>query len=257
MRPAPLTVVSSLRDMVDANPGRPLLTMYDDATGDRVELSGATFDNWVCKLVNLFVVDWDLPPAASIRVNLPAHWQTFVALVAAWSAGLVVTRERSPGVAASVVGPDDLGSTDHAADHAADHEYAGEVLACSLRPRGQRFESPLPAGWHDWGAEIPAQPDQIVLPRQVHPGDPGLLEPKGAISHAEILERGRAAAERLGLARGDRLLTDLNPASTEGLDLGLLAPLSVGASVVLLTHASETRRAVVSAQERVTCEAVS
>jgi uncharacterized protein (TIGR03089 family) len=32
---------------------RPLITYYDDETGERVELSVATFDNWVAKTVGL------------------------------------------------------------------------------------------------------------------------------------------------------------------------------------------------------------
>ena len=42
-------------DAVAADPTRPLLTWYDDATGERTELSGATLANWVAKTANLLV----------------------------------------------------------------------------------------------------------------------------------------------------------------------------------------------------------
>src|SRR5262245_66226190 len=38
-----------------ADPTRPLLTWYDDTTGERTELSGATLGNWVAKTANLLV----------------------------------------------------------------------------------------------------------------------------------------------------------------------------------------------------------
>src|SRR5579859_6537412 len=42
-----------LRSLLEADPARPLITFYDDATGERVELSVKTFDNWVAKTANL------------------------------------------------------------------------------------------------------------------------------------------------------------------------------------------------------------
>ena len=40
---------------VAADPTRPLLTYYDDATGERTELSGTSLANWVAKTANLLV----------------------------------------------------------------------------------------------------------------------------------------------------------------------------------------------------------
>ena len=37
----------------DADPSRPFVTAYDGPVGGRVELSGATFDNWVAKTANM------------------------------------------------------------------------------------------------------------------------------------------------------------------------------------------------------------
>ena len=38
-----------LAELLRADAGRPLVTFYDDATGERVELSVATYANWVAK----------------------------------------------------------------------------------------------------------------------------------------------------------------------------------------------------------------
>ena len=68
----------------------PLVTFYDDATGERIELSGATFGNWVAKTANLLVDGLGAEPGDQVALALPPHWQTAVWLFACWSAGLVV-----------------------------------------------------------------------------------------------------------------------------------------------------------------------
>src|SRR6266536_5713875 len=75
---------------VRADPTRPLLTFYDDATGERTELSGATLANWVAKTANLLVDGCGLGPGDRAAVLLPPHWQTAAVLLGCWSAGLVV-----------------------------------------------------------------------------------------------------------------------------------------------------------------------
>lgn len=85
------TVVSALAAALHTAPGRPLLTTYDEITGERVELSLATFDNWVCKLANLFGSDWDLQPGDLVGIRLERPWQLLAVTVAAWTAGLTVT----------------------------------------------------------------------------------------------------------------------------------------------------------------------
>jgi uncharacterized protein (TIGR03089 family) len=51
MRPTgPAALLATARDR---DPARPLVTHYDDATGERVELSATTLENWVSKTANL------------------------------------------------------------------------------------------------------------------------------------------------------------------------------------------------------------
>ena len=73
-----------------ADPARPLLTFYDDATDERTELSVTTFANWVAKTANLLQDEFDVGPGSTVAVALPVHWQTAAVLLAAWSCGAAV-----------------------------------------------------------------------------------------------------------------------------------------------------------------------
>lgn len=66
---------------------RPLITWYDDATGDRVELSVATTANWAAKIANHLVAELDVQPGDEVRVDPVLHWSTAVVLLGAWTAG--------------------------------------------------------------------------------------------------------------------------------------------------------------------------
>ena len=67
------TVGRLFQTLVAPDPTRPLLTFYDDATGERTELSGATLGNWVAKTANTLVDDLDLEPGQWAAVGLPPH----------------------------------------------------------------------------------------------------------------------------------------------------------------------------------------
>ncbi len=86
---------------------RPLVTFYDDATGERVELSVTTYANWVAKTAALVQDELDLERGAEVLLDLPTHWLGAVWLGAAWSLGLVVTDDpaRADEVDLVVCGP--------------------------------------------------------------------------------------------------------------------------------------------------------
>jgi len=66
---------------------RPFLTWYDDATGDRVELSVATTANWAAKIANHLMDELDVQPGDDVTVDPALHWTTAVVLLGAWVAG--------------------------------------------------------------------------------------------------------------------------------------------------------------------------
>ena len=57
---SPATFADVLARQLRHNPGRPFITFYDDATGERVELSVTTYANWVAKTASLLADEHDL-----------------------------------------------------------------------------------------------------------------------------------------------------------------------------------------------------
>ncbi|WP_433889755.1 TIGR03089 family protein [Streptomyces sp. CA-111067] len=212
-----------------ADPGRPLVTFYDDETGERVELSVATFSNWVAKTANLLQEELGAQPGDRLALLLPAHWQTAVWLLAGFSTGVLVAPGGDPAGADLVVsGPDTLDAA---------LTCKGERMALALRPLGGRFPTP-PAGFADYAVEVPSQGDRFVPYEPVGPDAPALELPDGGgvLAGGEVVARARASAAGLGLVPGSRLLSGLPFDGWDGLAAGLLAPLAADASVVLCRH---------------------
>jgi uncharacterized protein (TIGR03089 family) len=229
------TFAHVLTDLLRTEPGRPLVTYYDHATGERVELSVTTYANWVAKAASLLVEEYDLERGQGLHVDLPTHWLGPVFLGAAWTVGLVVT---TPEAADAVVcGPDGL---DAWAGRAGDLP----VLACSLLPMGVRFADPLPEGVHDVGVEVWSQPDAFAAWDPPGDDDPALP----GVTHGELWST--AAAGSL-LSDGGRLLTEANPASPPGIAT-FVEPLARGGSLVLVSHADPARLEATYDAERAT-----
>ncbi|AXK33898.1 TIGR03089 family protein [Streptomyces armeniacus] len=217
------------------DPARPLVTFYDDATGERVELSVATFANWVAKTANLLQDELGAEPGDRLALLLPAHWQTAVWLLACSATGVVADVAGDPaGADLAVAGPDTLDAA---------RACGGERVALSLRPLGARFPQP-PEGFTDYAVEVPGQGDRFAPYVPVDPDAAALALPgdargggspsqAGELSGAQVVERARADAGVRGLAPGSRLLSTLGYDSWDGLSAGLYAPLAAGASVVL------------------------
>lgn len=239
------TLLDLLGAALSRDPGRPVVTFYDEATGERVELSHATFDNWVSKIANLFADEIGLEPGDRLRVDLPTHWLGPAVVIAGWTAGLVLTDDNSlPDV--RVVGPDAVGRPDAEATHV-------PTVACSLRPLGGRFLESLPQGWLDFAVEVPPQPDALMT-TQAHAADDDAVSCGGIVtSGADLVQLGRAHARDMSLDQGGRVATDVNPADPATFATSLLAPVVADASVVLVVNASPDRRSAIVEQERVTC----
>jgi uncharacterized protein (TIGR03089 family) len=217
-----------LRLALSDDPARPVLTFYDDATGERVELSVATLANWVAKTANLLQDDLAVQPGDRVALLLPGHWQTAAWLLACFAAGVVAAPGGDPAACEVVVsGPDALEAA---------RACRGERVALSLRPLGVRFPA-APEGFSDYAVEVPSQGDRFTPYAPVEPDAPALALPDGTVLTGEqVVARARADAERLGLAPGDRLLSGLAWDGWAGLSAGLLAPLAAGGSVVLCRH---------------------
>ncbi|MCM2390074.1 TIGR03089 family protein [Streptomyces albipurpureus] len=224
------TPADLLRSALATDPTRPLVTFYDDATGERVELSVATFANWVAKTANLLQGDLSAEPGDRLALLLPAHWQSAVWLLACSSVGALVDVGGDPAKADLVVsGPDTLEEA---------RSCPGERVALALRPMGGRFAQ-TPAGFSDYAVEVPSQGDRFAPYAPVDPDEPALVVGGLELSGTELVDRARADAESLGLKSGSRLLSGLGYDSWAGLSAGLFGPLAVGGSVVLCRHVDQ------------------
>ncbi|MCW8215481.1 TIGR03089 family protein [Streptomyces griseolus] len=244
------TPADLLRSALAADPARPLVTFYDDATGERVELSVATFANWVAKTANLLQGDLAAEPGDRLALLLPAHWQSAVWLLACSSVGVVADVQGDPASADLVVsGPDTLERA---------RACRGERVALALRPLGGRFPEP-PEGFADYAVEVPGQGDRFAPYAPVDPEAPALTVGGVGRTAAQVVARAREDAAELGLVPGSRLLTGRTYDTWEGLSAGLFAPLAAGASVVLCRHLDrldENALATRIESERVTGTAV-
>jgi uncharacterized protein (TIGR03089 family) len=218
-----------------SNAARPFLTFHDDGTGERVELSYATFGNWLAKTANLIQDDLMPGPGDRITVNARPHWLTAVWAVAPLLAGVVVDPWGEPKSAhTAVCGPDE-----EALDAA--RECPGERLALSLLPLGRPFEL-IPEGFRDYAAEVRGFGDRFAAFDPPAAGTEALVVDGRTLTHGELVE---AATARNGvpLTSADRLLVDARRDRFSGTELvdWLFAPLVAGAAVVLVRGAGPDR----------------
>lgn len=221
------------------DPGRPLVTFYDHATDERVELSVTTYANWVAKASGLLTDVADLERGMSLRIDLPPHWLSTVFLGAAWTVGLRVTTSDDPD--AVVCGPEGMARW-------APRASAVPVLACSLRPLGVRFAEPLPAGVLDVGVEIWSQPDGFTA------WDPPTGDDLATDDLTQRQVHDLTAAVGSVLTDGGRLLSVADPASPPGMAT-FTEPLVRGGSLVLVRNPDPARLDSVHDAERATARA--
>jgi uncharacterized protein (TIGR03089 family) len=246
----PLLPGDLLAAAVRRNAAAPLITHYDDATGERIELSGTTLANWVAKTANLLQDEFDVAIGSLVAVSLPVHWQTAAVLLATWSCGAAVleTAAEDEGALSGV----DVVLAEQARLVPLEEVVDGDLLVgLSLHPLGMGMTGYVgPA--RDFAAEVRVHGDAFVALAPPDPAAPGLVA--GGLN-LTLGELGGAAAElatRLGMTTGDRVLVDEHVAAEAGPITWLLAPLAAGASIVLCRNAVAEGLASRAASERVT-----
>ncbi len=238
-----MTPADLLRRALAEDPARPFVTYYDDATGERVELSVATFDNWVAKTANLIQEGLLLEPGARVALALPTHWQAQVWLMACWSAGVVAVPGGDPAGCDAVV-------TDAAGVETA-RACPGERVVLSLHPLGLPSPEPVP-GFVEYATEVRQYGDRFIPYAPVDPDAPALEVAGRVRSGAELVEQAEHTANQDGWDAGTRVLTTLDLSGWEGILGGLLVPLAAGASVVLCRNLNLGKLPERRAAERVT-----
>lgn len=143
---------SILTKALQSDPGRPLLTMYDDAPApgsERIELSVTTFANWVWKTANFLLDELMLEPGEPVAVALPAHWQAAVIEVAVLVAGGALSAEPARITCW-------LEGTELPSDPVVE-----EVVGLALRPMGLGLRS-SPPGVLDYAVDVRAHGDHFA-----------------------------------------------------------------------------------------------
>jgi uncharacterized protein (TIGR03089 family) len=210
-----------LDPLLRTDPVGPRITYYDDAGGERIELSAVTLANWAAKTGNLLRDEFGAGPATRIAVLLPAHWQTAAVLFGVWWIGAEVVLGGDPADSA-------LCTVLRLAEADAAVGAGGEVAVLSLDPFG-RPAPDLPVGVTDYATAVRVHGDQIVPAR--HPG-PALA----GRSVDEVLAACQISAATRNLTSVDRVLCTMSWDQPDDLIDGLLAILAVGASLVQVAN---------------------
>ncbi len=222
-----------------ADPSGPLVTFYDDATGERAELSARSLANWVAKTHFLLLDELGAAPGDRAFVRLPVHWLAAPILLGCWYAGLQVVTD--PADASVAFGDADSLLAALPNPQRLDGAFAVSLLSMA-RP------STPPPGMADYASSVRPMPDAWREVRaQAGPDDPALA----GRTRAELAEASRQAADELGLAPGGRLLWSAPWPEPADWIAALLAPLAVGGSVVLVRHPDPARAATRAAAEQV------
>lgn len=238
-----LTVTAALLGpLLDSDPAGPSITYYDDATGERIEVSAVTLANWAAKTGNLLRDELGAGPGSRIAILLPAHWQTAAVLFGLWWIGAEALVGGSVGGA--IDGADVALCTADRIDEADAAVGAGEIAVLSLDPFG-RPVADLPVGLTDYATAVRVHGDQIVPERS--PG-PAL----NATSVDDVLTAARQAAEQAGLQQRDRVLSTAEWVTAGDIVARLLAVYAVGGSLVQVAHPDPTALERRTAMEKVT-----
>jgi uncharacterized protein (TIGR03089 family) len=208
-----------LDPLMASDPVGPRITYYDDATGERIELSTATLANWAAKTGNLLRDELGAAPSSRVAVMLPAHWQTAAVLFGIWWIGAEVVTTGQADIALCTI--DRLTDADDAVG-------MGEIAVLSLDPFGKPVPD-LPVGVTDYATAVRVHGDQISPERA-----PGVALDGRSV--ADVLTAARTSAGAQGFAAGDRVMSVASWGDADELTDNLLAVYAIGASLVQVAN---------------------
>ena len=219
------TILAAFTDAVRRDATTPLITYYDDHSGERVELSGATLDNWVSKTANLLVDGVGLGSGDTVAVMLPAHWQGAAIILGAFAAGLAVDLGPEPQPVEAVFTSAEIAER-------AGQWPTSERYVTGLLPFALGLHTP-PPGFVDFPTEVRTYGDHFRPVQPVLANDYALAGPF-ELSHGDLLQEAQARAAELGITTGDRVLIDALT-HPDPMDW-LFAPLAAAATIVLCAN---------------------
>jgi uncharacterized protein (TIGR03089 family) len=242
-----MTPEQMFADLLERDPGRPFVTYYDEATGERSELSAKSLANWVAKTHYLLTDELGLGIGDTALIALPAHWISVPALLGCLTAGLALTtgpaqtsETSTPKAAVAFVSAETVSVADGVPD-----VYAVATTNASLG-----FGAEVPAGAEDYVTAVRPQADAWAGLRFLADENSPCFEGR---NRAQVATAAIDRALELGFGAGARVLSTRPWIGTESWLDTLLAPLAVGGSVVYVRNCPDPavleRRAT---QERVT-----
>jgi len=163
----------SLIECLHASAPSPAVTFYDGASGERIELSYKSLENWVAKSANFLIDEFEVSADDALFVELPAHWLKVVWFLGIWASGCRVASSRQE--ASHVV---------------SDAPSEGDDIYCSLQVMGKL--APAPPGFVDFVTEVRRHGDYFA--------------PDTALAELQYPEDWRVSAgSRILFARNDLL----------------------------------------------------
>lgn len=214
-----------LDPLMASDPAGPRITYYDDATGERIELSTATLANWAAKTANLLRDELGAGPSTRVAVLLPAHWQSAAVYFGIWWIGAEVVLGIGESADVALCTADRLAEADEIVGMGSG---IGEVAVLSLDPFGKPAAD-LPVGVTDYATAVRVHGDQIVPERSPGPA----LNGRGV---DEVLAAARESAAAQGITDSDRVLSSAGWDTGDELVEHLLAVFAVGASLVQVAN---------------------
>ena len=255
-----VTPADLLTEALRRDAAAPLITHYDDATGERVELSATTLANWVAKSANLLQDEFDVGPGSRVAVVLPVHWQTAAILLAVWSCGATVV-DTAPedddglaGIDVLLAAQDRLEAVEDRTSDAGsggDMDAGPELLGLSLHPLGLGMTG-YAGQARDFAVEVRAHGDFFQPFEPPDPAATGLVVGGLELTLGGLVETAGQLAGRLGMHAGDRIMVDEPTGAQAGPVAWLLAPLAAGASLVICRNLDPGQLVRRAEAERVT-----
>lgn len=209
-------------ELLSREPGRPFVTYYDEASGERSELSARSLANWVAKTHHLLTGELGLGAGDGALLALPAHWVSLAPLLGALTAGLELVAD-PPAAEVAFVEPDTLAAAGGVPD----------VYAIAPGSARVGFGDAVPAGANDYVTAVRPHEDKWAGVRfGAGPDDPCL----DGRTRREVIEWARQRASDLGLGERARVLCTRDWAGPGDLVDTVFAPLTVGGSLVFVRN---------------------
>ena len=242
-----MTGLETLAAAATTGAAHPVLTYYDDATGERTDLTADALAGWAGRVARLLHEGCGLTTGDRAAVLLPPHWQTAAVLLGAWAANVSVSFRLAATAGLAAVGPNE------------DEPFEAVFAACdriddwldhvpTARHRFALFnDGDVPDGYRD--LLVALEPYGGTLPgyATLRASDAASVD---GTTYREWGGLARVLAEQHGWHPGDRVLVDA--AAHEHAVFWLLAPFAAGVSVVLCANLDRGRLDERIAAERVT-----